>query len=115
VGGTVRRGKPVEGRSLDHRAALEDAAGNENLPGDMIMAVRMVENFVAHPVTRAVDMAAVATGAAYVLPEWRAAIHEWGLIAGDIAPIFAVLWLAVQIICKIVVTRKCSNYGDDGN
>jgi hypothetical protein len=66
-------------------------------------------------VTRAVDMAAEATGAAYVLPALRAAIHEWGFIAGDIAPIFAVLWLAIQIICKIGVTRKCRDCGDDRN
>ena len=68
------------------------------------MILLRIENFIAHPFTRVVDVAAVATGAAYILPEWRNAIHEWGLIAGDIAPIFAVVWLAVQIICKIVLT-----------
>ena len=73
------------------------------------MPLRMVENFVDHPVTKVVDAAAVATGAAYIVPEWRSAIHECGLLAGDIAPIFAVFWLAVQIICKIVVTWKGNN------
>jgi hypothetical protein len=72
----------------------------------MIMPLRMVEHFVDHPVTRVVDAAALATGVAYVVPEWRAAIHEWGLLAGDIAPIFAVVWLAVQIVCKIMVMWK---------
>ncbi len=75
------------------------------------MPLRMVENFVDHPVTKLVDAAAVATGAAYVVPEWRSAIHEWGLISGDLAPIFAVVWLAVQIICKIMVTIKKDQVG----
>ena len=70
------------------------------------MPMRMVENFVEHPVTKLVDAAAIATGAAYVVPEWRSAIHEWGLISGDLAPIFTVVWLAVQINCKIIVTIK---------
>jgi hypothetical protein len=80
----------------------------------MIMPLRTVETFVDHPVTRVVDAAALATGVAYVVPEWRAAIHEWGLLAGDIAPIFAVVWLAVQIVCKIMVTRKGRGDEADG-
>lgn len=68
------------------------------------MALRIVENFVDHPITKVVDAAAVATGAAYVVPEWRTAIHEWGLMAGDVARIFAIVWLAVQIVCNILVT-----------
>lgn len=70
------------------------------------MPIQMVKNFIEHSLRKLVDAAAVATGAAYVVPEWRAAIHEWGLIAGDVAPIFAVIWLAVQIVCKIYVTVK---------
>jgi len=73
------------------------------------MPLRTVEISVDHPITKAVDAAAVATGAAYIVPEWRSAIHEWGLLAGDVAPIFGVVWLAVQIICKIVVTWKSGN------
>ena len=78
------------------------------------MPIRMVEHFIEHPLTKLVDAAAVATGAAYVVPEWRAAIHEWGLIAGDVAPIFAVAWLAVQIVCKIYVTCKSGEAKADG-
>ncbi len=75
------------------------------------MPLQTIENFVEHPITKFVDAAALATGAAYVVPEWRAAIHEWGLLAGDIAPIFAVVWLAVQIVCKIAVTRNGGGSG----
>jgi hypothetical protein len=35
VGGTVRRGKPVEGGCLDHRAAPENAQRSKNLPGSV--------------------------------------------------------------------------------
>jgi hypothetical protein len=56
-------------------------------------------------------VAAVATGAAYVVLEWRSAIHEWRLISGDLAPIFAVVWLAAQIVCKIIVTTKRDQIG----
>ena len=70
------------------------------------MPLRAVANFIEHPVTKVADAAAVATSAALVVPEWRASLHEAGILASDVAPIFAVVWLAVQIICKVAVTWK---------
>jgi hypothetical protein len=70
------------------------------------MPLRAIETFIDHPATKVADAAAVATSAALVVPSWREALHEAGILAGDIAPIFAVVWLAVQIVCKIVVTVK---------
>lgn len=70
-----------------------------------MMLMRVVSNFIEHPITKVADAAAVVTSAAYFVPGWRAAIHEWSIIAADIAPILAVLWLSVQVVCKIIVTR----------
>ncbi len=77
------------------------------------MPILMVRNFIEHSLWKLLDAAAVATGAAYVVPEWRAAIHEWGLVADDSAPIFAVLWLAIQIVCKLYVTVRESCVGNN--
>ena len=77
------------------------------------MPILMVRNFIEHSLRKLVDAAAVATGAAYVVLECRAAIHEWGPVADDSASIFAVLWLAIQIVCKLYVTVRESCVGNN--
>jgi hypothetical protein len=72
------------------------------------MLVQRLQDFVDHPLTKWVDVAALTTSAAsaasYVYPDFRAAVHEWGIIFTDLAPIAAFFWLIVQIVCKIVLT-----------
>lgn len=69
------------------------------------MFVQRLQEFIEHPFTRATDAIAVTTGTVYVVPTMRAAIHEWAPFFADLAPYGVVVWLATQIICKIVVTH----------
>ena len=72
------------------------------------MIISRLQSFVDSPITKTVDAAAVATGAATALvgqlPDFRASLHEWGLVAVDIIPIATVLWLLLQGVCKVIVT-----------
>jgi hypothetical protein len=68
------------------------------------MFIHRIQDFIDHPLTRVVDGAAVATSAAYFFPDARAAIHEWGIVFTDLAPIAAFVWLVIQSICKVIVT-----------
>lgn len=78
------------------------------------MLIRLITDWQNSPFVRAVDAAAVATGAIVFVPVWRDTLHEISGVAADIAPIAAVLWLVVQIICKIFVTiyRLATGYED---
>lgn len=75
------------------------------------MFVQKLQDFIDHPATRIMDGAALATAAVSAMPGFRDTLHDLGSMATDIAPIGAVLWLAVQIVCKIIVTYH--NVTDD--
>lgn len=47
--------------------------------------------------------ATIAAGA-MTYPLWRQALHEFSEIMSDIAPVFGVAWLGVQIVCKLTGT-----------
>ena len=68
------------------------------------MLIRLIEDWQNSQIVRAVDAMAVTAGAALVVPGWRDTLHDMAGVAADIAPISAVLWLIVQIVCKIFVT-----------
>ena len=57
-----------------------------------------------NPIIKAVDVVVAATTITY--PLWRTQLHEWGGIAADAAPIFGIIWLVVQVYCKIDAHRR---------
>lgn len=72
------------------------------------MFVQRLQDFIDHPYTKVADVAALVTSASaainFYYPYFRVELHEWGAVFTDIAPIAAVIWLFVQIACKIIVT-----------
>ena len=79
------------------------------------MFINRLQDFVEHPLTQKVDFAALATIGVYLFPNSRAALHEWSIVATDIAPIAAVIWLVVQTLCKIIVTHHALQKPEDGD
>lgn len=75
------------------------------------MYIQRLQDFIDHPATKIIDGAALATAAAAAVPGMRETLHDLGSIATDIAPIGAVIWLAVQIICKIIITHATVTNG----
>lgn len=77
------------------------------------MIIQRLQQFIESPYSKAADIAAVATSASYYFPGPRQALHELGGLFTDIAPIAAVLWLLVQIVCKVIVTAHHIRATDD--
>ena len=77
------------------------------------MLVNRLQDFVDHPLSQKIDFAALATVGVYLFPDLRATLHEWSVVATDIAPIAAVVWLAVQTVCKVIVTHHAMHKSTD--
>lgn len=72
------------------------------------MPQRIVDWF-DNPFVKVADVTVV--GAAITSPWWRPILHEWSAVAADLAPIIGVLWIGVQIGCKVWLTAKLGKEG----
>jgi hypothetical protein len=75
------------------------------------MFIQKLQDFVEHPITQKIDLAAITTATAYAFPEVRAEIHDLAPLFADLASYLVFVWLLTQIICKIVVTYATVTQG----
>lgn len=52
------------------------------------------------------DLTSAMAGVAITSPGWIHTLQEWSAVAGSVLPILGALWLIVQIITKIIETKR---------